>query len=89
MKSGQEQVSSILAAVRVGENGFVASQSHKLKSAARMVGALQLAELCQQLETAGGANDGKTCIELGGRLEEKFSTAMDLINQSIFEQESK
>ncbi len=79
----QEQVADIGAAALTGETGRVADIAHKLKSAARTVGALQLGELCQQLETAGRADNKQACGTLVGRLGKSLSAATDLIKERI------
>ena len=52
LSSSEKQVAEINAAVAADNAVTVAEVTHKLKSAARTVGALQLGELCQELETA-------------------------------------
>jgi len=51
------QMASIVTAATSGDLSTAAEIAHKLKSAARSVGALQLGDLCQQMETAARAND--------------------------------
>lgn len=83
LHSAQEQVSAISTAALTGESGMVADIAHKLKSAARTVGAIQLGELCQQLETAGRAADKQTCGTLAEHLGKTFYAAADLIKARI------
>ncbi len=52
LSSSEKHVAEINAAVAANNAVTVAEVTHKLKSAARTVGALQLGELCQELETA-------------------------------------
>ncbi|MBA3032272.1 MAG: response regulator [Gammaproteobacteria bacterium] len=49
----------LAAASAAGDAAQVGAQAHKLKSAARAVGAQALAELCTELETAGRAGRGQ------------------------------
>ena len=55
--SSEEYVNAIECATEAGDLESVAGVAHKMKSAARTVGALKLGELCQKLETSGRAGD--------------------------------
>jgi CheY-like chemotaxis protein/HPt (histidine-containing phosphotransfer) domain-containing protein len=55
--NSEEHVAAIVSAVAAGDLDTVAGVAHKMKSAARTVGALQLGALCQVLETSGRAGD--------------------------------
>jgi signal transduction histidine kinase/CheY-like chemotaxis protein/HPt (histidine-containing phosphotransfer) domain-containing protein len=79
--SAREQVSAIGNAALTGETGMVSDIAHKLKSAARTVGAIQLGELCQQLETAGRTGDEQACATLVGHLGKSLSAVADLIKE--------
>ncbi len=59
-----QQVTSLALSIDAGEFDAAADVAHALKSAAGMVGALQLAELCAQIETAGSDGDGQLCSAL-------------------------
>jgi two-component system sensor histidine kinase/response regulator len=54
----------LLAACAAGDALQAQTLAHKLKSSARSVGALQLGELCQQMEAAGKSGDSKALAEL-------------------------
>jgi len=53
--------------------------AHKLKSAARSVGALVLGQLCQQIETAGQAGDSAACQALIARIDHALTQAQERI----------
>jgi len=79
----QEQVAAILSAAGSGDAATVGSVAHTFKSAARTVGAMQLGELCQQMEMAGKAGDGPACSALAGRLNAVFEAAAEKINLNL------
>lgn len=79
--SAQEQVAAIGSAAVTGETNMVGDIAHKLKSAARTVGAIQLGELCQQLETAGRAGDEQACNTLVEHLGKSFYAVADVIKE--------
>lgn len=53
----EEQLAAITAAVAAGDLASAATVAHKMKSAARTIGAMRLGRLCQDLEIAGRAGD--------------------------------
>lgn len=57
----------------------VAKAAHKLKSSARSVGAVELADLCLKLEMAGKADEWNKIEEAAPRL----SGVMDSVTQYI------
>lgn len=60
LSGAEEQVAAMISAVAAGDIDVVVGVAHKMKSAARTVGALQLGHLCQELESAGRAGDMDT-----------------------------
>jgi CheY-like chemotaxis protein/HPt (histidine-containing phosphotransfer) domain-containing protein len=58
----------------------VAMAAHKLKSSARSIGANELADLCQTLETAGKANDWDAIDDAAPRLSDSIQKVVDFIN---------
>jgi HPt (histidine-containing phosphotransfer) domain-containing protein len=60
--STKEQITRIVAAAAIEDTATAGKIAHALKSAARTVGALQLGDLCEALETAGKAGDVPSCI---------------------------
>jgi PAS domain S-box-containing protein len=80
--NAEQQVGDIHAAVAAGEAAAIIGTAHKLKSAARTVGAILLGDLCQQLETAARTADTKQVDVLVNRLEAAYSKAAEQIRQA-------
>jgi HPt (histidine-containing phosphotransfer) domain-containing protein len=57
-----------------------AEEAHKLKSAAKTVGALRFGDLCDQLETAGRSEDIPRCRAIRARLHNELAEVTDHIN---------
>ena len=53
----EEQHVAIVGAIAAGDLASAASVAHKMKSAARTIGAMRLGRLCQDLEIAGRTGD--------------------------------
>jgi HPt (histidine-containing phosphotransfer) domain-containing protein len=70
-----EQVTRIVAAAATEDTSTAGNVAHALKSAARTVGALQLGELCAELEHAGRAGDATLCAALIKELPTTFAGA--------------
>ena len=70
--NSETQVATLAVSTDAGEFAAVADLAHALKSASRMVGALYLGELCEQLETAGSDSDGPVCHRLKAGLAQAF-----------------
>jgi PAS domain S-box-containing protein len=70
-----EQVTRIVAAAAIEDTATAGNIAHALKSAARTVGALQLGDLCMELETAGKAGDVILCSALIKQLPATFAGA--------------
>ncbi|MDX8400457.1 MAG: response regulator, partial [Gallionellaceae bacterium] len=81
--SAQAQIAAMDSAAANTEINRVADVAHKLKSAARTVGAIQLGELCQQIETTGRDGDSHICVTLVGTLNETFFVAEKLIKAHL------
>jgi HPt (histidine-containing phosphotransfer) domain-containing protein len=62
--SARKTADELRAAWQAGDAKTAGSIAHKLKSSARSVGALQLGELCAQMEQAGKAGDMTRLNEL-------------------------
>ncbi|MAG97263.1 MAG: hypothetical protein CMM08_11330, partial [Rhodospirillaceae bacterium] len=58
----------------------VKGAAHKLKSSSRSVGANELADTCQALETAGDIADWATIDELAAKLEPLYADVKSYIN---------
>ena len=81
--STKEQVVRIVAAEAIEDTATAGNVAHALKSAARTVGALQLGELCEALETAGKAGDATLCCALIKELPEAFTLASQRIHKHL------
>ncbi|MBI2381266.1 MAG: CHASE domain-containing protein [Gammaproteobacteria bacterium] len=64
-----ERLAIFMAAFAQRDLRALAMECHKLKSAAKSVGALALAELCANLERAARAEDGERAVGLAARFE--------------------
>ncbi len=62
------------AACVAGDAATAGAAAHKLKSAARSVGALGLGELCAEMERAGKAGDAQALNALLPRFESELAT---------------
>jgi putative two-component system response regulator len=78
-KSDQEMLSQV---VESGDNTAIAKAGHKIKGAAKMVGAEALAELCAELETT--AKKGEDVSEIV----KKVASEIDAVNNLISERYS-
>ena len=76
----RDSVSELERAVQSGNPTLVADLAHKLKSPALTVGAMQLGELCAQLESAGRTGNLNTINILALRLGACFLDVAELIN---------
>jgi HPt (histidine-containing phosphotransfer) domain-containing protein len=80
MRNAPDQVAQIEAACAADDVHAAAHIAHALKSAARSVGAMALGELCQQLETAGFAQDAPACQRLAFSLNNALLQVADSIH---------
>jgi HPt (histidine-containing phosphotransfer) domain-containing protein len=81
--SAAEQTGRINAAAAIDDTATVSRVAHALKSAARTVGALQMGELCQVLETAGNAGNGTACKALAEELGTAFAAVMADVKDAL------
>jgi PAS domain S-box-containing protein len=81
--STAEQITHVVAAAASEDTATAGNAAHALKSAARTVGALQLGELCEALETAGKAGDATLCSELIKQVPTTFTLASQSINKHL------
>ena len=75
LANAQGQVGAIVLAVAAGDLCAAIDMAHSLKSAARMVGALRLGELCEAIETVGDGGDLAHCQRLCQGLDATFAEA--------------
>jgi signal transduction histidine kinase/CheY-like chemotaxis protein/HPt (histidine-containing phosphotransfer) domain-containing protein len=59
----------------------VADGAHKLKSAARSVGAIEVADICEKIEIAGNDGDWEPVETLVPALNDQMTTVVEYINQ--------
>ncbi|SEN67850.1 multi-sensor hybrid histidine kinase [Nitrosospira multiformis] len=71
--SARKTAEELRAACQAGDAKTAGGIGHKLKSSARSVGALQLGELCAQMEQAGKAGDMTRLNELLPRFESELA----------------
>jgi PAS domain S-box-containing protein len=69
----RNQLVAIATAVAIADTKTMTAEAHKLKSASRSVGAMTLGDLCERIETAGRADDARSCMELSAGLQTIFS----------------
>ncbi len=79
LRHANEQVNDIVAAAASGNLEALTDTAHKLKSAARTVGAMQLGQLCQEMEDVGYAGDVNVCGESVKILEQAFAAVIKKI----------
>jgi len=70
---------SLEAAAQDADTQCAVDAAHKLKSAARSVGALVLGALCQEIETAGQAGDSAACQALIAKVNDTLAQAEERI----------
>jgi diguanylate cyclase (GGDEF)-like protein len=87
VRDATQQVRAIELAVAAGDLALAAKLAHELKTSARMVGALQMGQLCEDIETAGDDADVMTCSSLSHRLGPAFMCVKALIQLHIVPQE--
>ncbi len=71
------------AACAIGNSMSAGAAAHKLKSSARVVGALALGELCAAMEEAGGAGDSAALNVLLPRFETEMAVVEDYLDRRI------
>ena len=81
--NAQKQLAAIALAAGTGDFNEAADLAHSLKSASRMVGALRLGDLCEQIETSGSSDDGAACLPLCQALEPTLAPARDRITSHL------
>ena len=81
--NAQKQLAAIVLASAACDFNEAADLAHSLKSASRMVGALRLGELCEQIETSGSSDDGAACMPLCQALEPTLAPARDRITRHL------
>ena len=77
------ELDAIATAVAAADLPSITAQAHKLKSAARSIGAMTLGDLSERIEAAGRAHEEPTCIELTSGLETTFGQVETLIQAHL------
>ncbi len=78
-----QQLDDMTAASTAADLGALGSTAHALKSAARTVGAMQLGEACQAIETAARNGDHATSSALVQTLPERLASARASIQEHL------
>jgi len=81
--SAQTLASELAAALHVGDNGTVAELTHRLKSSARVVGAMALGEICGRVERAARAADSAAVQLLRHELMAAIATVSALLQARL------
>jgi CheY-like chemotaxis protein/HPt (histidine-containing phosphotransfer) domain-containing protein len=81
--NASHQVATIAAAVAAADLATMVTVAHNLKSAARTVGAMQLGETCQGLETAARNNDYGRASALAQTLPDQLASATACIQEHL------
>jgi HPt (histidine-containing phosphotransfer) domain-containing protein len=76
-----DNVEEILASWQRRDTAAVGAGAHKLKSSARTIGALAMADLCFDLEQAGKADDGEVIAQRIDQLEPLFVEVREYIER--------
>ena len=83
LMNARSYVATIRVAAAVSDVATLTDMSHKLKSAARTVGALSLGDWCQQMESAGHAHNDQAYCALTAGLADAFSHAELMIQTHL------
>jgi len=75
----RQHLSNLRQAIVESDSDTVAREAHSIKGASSNLGALELAEKCQLLESAGKANDLSGAEELLDQIEQLFEQAVSII----------
>ncbi|NVJ49510.1 MAG: Hpt domain-containing protein [Gammaproteobacteria bacterium] len=75
-------IDKIKLALANGDAATVASEAHSIKGASSNLGAVELAEKCQLLETAGKNNDLPSDDSLVTEIEALFNQAVAILHQA-------
>ena len=81
--NAERQVAAIVLATDGGALSAAADVAHALKSASRMVGALRLGWVCEEIDTAGSLGDEPSCSLLSQALAQTWAQARVSITQHL------
>ncbi len=82
IKAG-EQMTAIRSSATLGDTTAISEVAHAFKSAARTVGALQLGELCQEMEMTSKNGNVADCHALLNQLNTAFESAIVSIKNHL------
>jgi CheY-like chemotaxis protein/HPt (histidine-containing phosphotransfer) domain-containing protein len=77
----EEHIAAIMSAAAAGDLDTVSGIAHKMKSAARTVGALRLGNICQKLEVSAKLRDANVVATCTAELASGFSEVTSVINK--------
>ena len=69
----EQKISTLMILAEEGDTVLVADVAHKLKSAARSVGAMALGEYCQQVEDAGRQNQTTLLCNIANQINDAYA----------------
>lgn len=79
LRDAPGQIRTIEEAAAVGNCALAADVAHMLKTSTRMVGALQMGQLCDEIETAACAAQASICQALVAGLSNSYISAQERI----------
>jgi len=80
VEPSQECSDEVITALAESSLDKVSSGAHKLKSAARSIGAIEVADLCEEIESASKKGDWEPVKSLAPRLKNELDQVVDYIN---------
>lgn len=87
--NAEGQLAAIVIASAAGDGARITHEAHKMKSAARSVGALMLGDLCQEMEQAGRTGDGPAYNPIVKRLQDVYVETVTQIRNTFSEPGNK
>ena len=82
-ENAEQKIATLLVLTEEGEAALVAEVAHKLKSAARSVGAMRLGEYCQQIEMAGRQRQTTLLSNLANQINAAYIAFKDALQRDI------
>ena len=79
VQSASGQLDALATMSAIGDEAGIRDTLHKLKSAARTVGACQLAAQCQFLETSGGLDQADVASEAVNKLNQAWARVLPIL----------
>ena len=85
LEEGPDLISRIEAAAKDGDPKDLHRAAHTMKASAADFGALELSQLCREIEALGRAGKTNGAAQLSGRAVAAFATARDRFQQMLSE----